>query len=87
MKTENKNSVTRKQTCDYNKQRLNLADAQFIGYHFGKREPGIIHMVDSMGLTKGEWVKWKKNYGHTYLRDSEIKEINEHFKIIDKEQS
>jgi hypothetical protein len=58
---------------------LELADAQFIGFHFGKREPGIISLVESMGLTKSEWIKWKTDFANTYLTDNELKEVDEHF--------
>jgi hypothetical protein len=61
--------------------KLDLADAQFMGFAIGKREPGIIHLVESMGLTKKEWEKWKSNYETKhYLTDREIQEIEEHFK-------
>lgn len=58
---------------------LDLADAQFLGFHFGRREPGILLLVSSMGLTKKEWLKWKSNYSTNYLTESEIKEIDEYF--------
>jgi hypothetical protein len=60
--------------------KLDLADAQFIGFHHGKREPGVIMLVEGMGLTKKEWEKWKQEYSSNYLTTSEIDEINEHFK-------
>jgi hypothetical protein len=60
---------------------LDLADAQFIGYSHGKREPGILPMVISMGLTKPEWKKWKSQYTSTYLTGREIEEIDSHFGI------
>ena len=59
--------------------KLDLADAQFIGYHVGKREPGIITLVDGMGLSKKEWDTWKKDYPTHHLTASEIKEIDEYF--------
>jgi hypothetical protein len=62
--------------------KLDLADAQFIGFHFGKREPGIIHMVESMGLTQKEWEKWRTKYSTSYLTESEVAEIDEHFKTV-----
>lgn len=59
--------------------RLDLADAQFIGFHFGKREPGIVSLIESMGLTNAEWIKWKDNYPTSYLTVSEKEEIEEYF--------
>lgn len=41
--------------------KLDLADTQFIGFHFGKREPGIVDLVKSMGLTKAECLRWKES--------------------------
>jgi hypothetical protein len=60
--------------------RLDLADAQFIGYCAGK-DGRIIDMVETMGLKKSEWMKWKEKYTNTYLTDSEIKEIDDHFNL------
>lgn len=62
--------------------KLDLADAQFIGFHFGKREPGIIGMVDNMALTAKEWEKWKEKYPNAYLSENEIQEIDDHFNTI-----
>lgn len=62
--------------------KLDLADAQFIGFHFGKREPGIVHLVIEMGLTKTEWITWKQKYPTGYLTESEVKEIEEYFSTI-----
>ena len=59
--------------------KLDLADAQFIGYAIGKREPSIIDLVMSMGLTEKEWIKWQQNYPTNYLTQSEIDEVNEYF--------
>ncbi len=61
--------------------KLDLADAQFIGFHFGKREPGIVPLVLEMGLSKAEWTKWKTRYTSTYLTESEIIEVDEYFKL------
>ena len=66
--------------------KLDLADAQFIGFYHGK-DNRIIDMVESMGLTKSEWKKWKKNYPNTYLKDSDMKEIDDHFNLSAKERS
>jgi len=61
--------------------KLDLADAQFIGFHHGKwHRSDIIGLVECMGLTKREWIKWKNNYPQS-LDEEEIKEIDEHFKL------
>jgi hypothetical protein len=66
--------------------KLDLADAQFIGFAIGKREPGIIMLVEGMGLTKKEWIKWKAEYPQHYLKAEEISEIDEHFGITTTKQ-
>lgn len=66
--------------------KLDLADAQFIGFAIGAREPGIIHLVESMGLKKSEWIKWKTKYPTYHLTDSEMKEIDDHFGLEFKER-
>lgn len=58
--------------------RLDLADAQFIGFNQGIVDGRIIILVESMGLTKKEWEKWKIDYPNI-LRDSEFEEIEEYF--------
>lgn len=59
--------------------KLDLADAQFIGYHFGKREPGIFGLIENMGLTKSEWERWKIEYPVGYLTPEEMSDIDEYF--------
>ncbi len=66
--------------------KLDLADAQFIGYYHGSQERGIglMNMVVAMGLKKSEWLKLKEKYStKSYLRESEVKEIDEHFDALD----
>jgi len=58
--------------------KLDLADAQFIGYSQGKFQD-LIGMVTSMGLTQKEWEVWKHKYTTTYLTPREIEEIDQHF--------
>lgn len=61
--------------------KLDLADAQFIGYHHG-RFGSLIEMVNAMGLTKKEWLQLKKRYPQLpYLREMEVEEIDKHFKL------
>ena len=61
--------------------KLDLADAQFIGYWFGKwNVNGIIGMVESMGLTKKEWLKLKSDYPiEANMDESDIKEVDAYF--------
>lgn len=77
--TDKKEKKMRKKSAS---KLLELADAQFIGFHYGKREPGIIDLIMSMGLTAKEWEKWKAEYTTDYLKESEIEEVNEYFKSI-----
>lgn len=60
--------------------KLDLADAQFIGFTTGKKNQyGIIELVQSMGLKKSEWEKWKLNYPTTSLNDNDKNEIDKYF--------
>jgi len=60
---------------------LDLADAQLIGFATAKRNPdSIIELVESMGLTKQEWIEWKANYTQ-YLSESDIDAVDRHFGI------
>ena len=61
--------------------KLDLADAQFIGYCLGKwNVNGIIGMVESMGLTKKEWLKLKSDYPiEANMDESDIKEVDAYF--------
>lgn len=57
---------------------LDLANAQFIGYRHGINYD-LITMVQSMGLNKKEWIKYKKKYPISSLREGDIKEIDDYF--------
>jgi hypothetical protein len=59
--------------------KLDLADAQFLGFKHGKWNYDIVDLVESMGLTKKEWNKWKKNYPNI-LDDSDFEAIENYFK-------
>lgn len=54
--------------------KLDLADAQFIGYSHG-RVGSLIEMVEAMGLTKKEWEEWKLHYPRILLK-REVEEID-----------
>ena len=60
--------------------KLDLADAQFIGFNHGQHGFGIISLIQSMGLTKREWLKIQSDYNCSYLSESDVNEIDEHFK-------
>lgn len=62
--------------ADYH--RLDLADAQFIGFKNGKWESCVISLVECMGLTKDEFNTWLKEYAHI-LDDSDLELIKEYF--------
>lgn len=57
--------------------KLDLADAQFIGFVCGKWS-GVIDLVESMGLTKAEWEKWKKDYSNV-LDDYDFEQVEIYF--------
>ncbi len=64
--------------------KLDLAHAQFVGFHHGKwNRSTIIRIVESMGLTKKEWIKMKKIHPiWESLSDEEVKEIDRHFSLV-----
>jgi hypothetical protein len=60
--------------------RLDLADAQFIGFGLHHNNGNrIIMLVEGMGLTKKEWMLWKEKYPTYPLDDALIKEVDEYF--------
>ena len=61
---------------------LDLADAQFIGFYHGKNQ-SLLAMVESMALTKNEWLKWRAEYTTTYLSESELEEVDTHFGVFE----
>lgn len=62
---------------------LELAHAQFIGFHHGRwSNNDIVGLVTAMGLTKDEWLKWKSDYATTDLTEADIQEVDEHFKLL-----
>lgn len=58
--------------------KLDLDDAQLLGFIHGTRGYSLIQLINSMGMTRSEWIKWKLNYPKI-LTEREIKEIDEHF--------
>lgn len=71
--------VTPAMPCAVMATQLDLADAQFVGFAHGKwNRSDIVGLVESMGLTKAEWGKWKKDYPNT-LDEEDYNEIEEYF--------
>lgn len=71
--------------CD-NKQ-LDLADAQFTGFYYGKNSrTDIIELIESMGLEEREWEILKEEYPiMNYLDENEFEDIENYFKNGNKE--
>ncbi len=61
--------------------KLDLAEAQLLGWHSAKSGESLISFVTSMGLTNSEWTKIKKQYPTT-LNQQESAEIDEHFRVL-----
>jgi hypothetical protein len=60
---------------------LDLADAQLLGFSQASKNPdSIIELVESMGLTRGEWIALKKK-GTIYLKDLDVEEVDKHFNV------
>lgn len=68
--------------------RLDLADAQFLGFFHGKwNRSDIVGLAESMGLTKKEWIKLKKEYPtYSNIDDDDINEVDEHFGLTPTQQ-
>ena len=60
--------------------KFDLAIAQFIGFYHGK-DNRIIPLVESMGLSKKEWIKIKTKEAHL-LSENETQEIDEYFNSL-----
>ncbi len=61
--------------------KLDLAHAQFIGFHHGRwSSHDILGLIKGMGLTKQEWKKYKEQYDSHSLTESDINEIESYFK-------
>lgn len=54
-----------------------LAIAQFIGWQEHKSSNNIIHLIESMNLSKKEWLRIRDQV--EFLSENEIEEINNHF--------
>lgn len=55
---------------------LQLAEAQFLGFHHGVRGYSIKELASSMGLKKSEWVKIRETLP---IKESEKEEVDSLF--------
>lgn len=60
--------------------KLDLAEAQLTGFNHGAHGFSIKSLIESMGLTKSEWIKIQDS-AQSYLTEVEVEEINSYFKI------
>ena len=58
--------------------KLDLADAKFVGFIECRGSDRILNLVASMGLTAKEWALWKDKYPNI-LADKDHAEIEEYF--------
>lgn len=66
--------------------KLDLADAQFIGFKHGKHYgSNVIALVVAMGLTEREWRTWKQTYAQS-LDEEDINEIDIFFSPLKTER-
>ncbi len=62
--------------------KLDLANAQFIGFYYGKwQSTDNVGFIKEMGLTKEEWIKLKDLYV-LQIEDADLLEIDKHFAIF-----
>ena len=59
------------------KQQLELAEQQLVGFAHASKGYGIVDLAQSMGLKKSEWKSLK---GKVHLKPSDEQELDEHFK-------
>lgn len=66
--------------------KLDLADAAFLGHANASKGYTLKNLVEEMGVTKSEWLKWKKKYPtKRYFTGYELQEIDEYFEAINRE--
>lgn len=58
--------------------RLDLAEAQLLGWSNGKHGTVLTSLIEGMGLTLSEWNKIKSQYPST-LTENEKEEIDDYF--------
>jgi len=60
--------------------KLDLADASLLGHANASKGYSLKNLVQTIGMTKSEWVKWKDKYPTKgYFTQYEIQEIDEYF--------
>lgn len=60
--------------------KLDIANAQLTGFYHGKHYGSdIIGLIESMGLTKKEWLKIKSERIMTHILEKDMEEIDKHF--------
>ena len=69
-----------------NKKGIGEALQQMTGFKIGKWSSDITELVSSMGLEKEEWEYIKKNEDEGYLDEKDVKELDEYFKELEKQQ-
>lgn len=71
-------SVLKKQREELTEEKmLFMAEAQLLGFYHREHGGEIEELVESMGLTKEEWVKIQKDFSPAYMSDDEKKEVSE----------
>ena len=61
---------------------IQVAEAQIIGFNHGSHGFSIKSLIESMGLTKREWLMLKDIYGiENNLTEADIIEIDKYFKL------
>jgi hypothetical protein len=62
--------------------KLDLADASLIGYAHASKGYSLKSLIQTIGMTKSEWVKWKEKYPTKgYFKNDDIQELEEYFKV------
>ena len=62
-------------------KQIELAIQQFIGFTSAIRCNKIIDLVESMGLTKEEWIIIREQEEHLFSNDNHLEDIDNHFNI------
>ncbi len=61
--------------------RLEVSEAQMLGFAHHRDNPdNLLGLISAMGLTKKEWQKIKGKFSLFYFTESDINQIDDHFK-------
>ena len=61
--------------------RIEVGEAQMLGFgHCRDNSTDLLGLIISMGLSKKEWARIKKDFSLSYFSESDKKEIDNHFK-------